>query len=91
MCIRDRTATDVNGNPIYLGLPVKAKNVDADFCTLTLDISNGALGTEGSTVRANINQLNTTNLTDLEGITDFTGARVGIRNTFSIAKGRIII
>ena len=84
---------DANGNPIFIGLPVKGKSVGPDFTTLVLDISDGALGSDGSAARANITQLATTKLSDLEGVSAevFAGAKVGIRNTFSIAKGRIII
>ena len=88
-----KTATDANGNPIYIGLPIKAKKVEPLKTTLTLDISDSALGSDGSAARAGIQAISETELDSLEGVgaTAKAGAKVGIRNSFSIAKGRIII
>jgi hypothetical protein len=88
-----KVATDANGNPIFIGLPIKGKTVDPLKTILTLDISDSALGADGSIARAGIQGISFTELDSLEGVgaTTKAGAKVGLRNSFSIAKGRIII
>jgi hypothetical protein len=87
-----RTARDMNGNPIYVGLPIKSKTVGSSRTTLVCDISNNAIGTEGSAIRNTINNVDVELETGLNPpVADLSGAKVGIENRFSIAKGRIIV
>jgi hypothetical protein len=82
----------MNGNPIYVGLPIKSKTVGSSRTTLVCDISNNAIGTEGSAIRNTINNVDVELETGLNPpVADLSGAKVGIENRFSIAKGRIIV
>lgn len=90
----DSTLKDSNGNDIYLGLQILTKTIEGDNTNLILDISDSG----GITQSIRDTLINTTNMVLLSevGETGLTAdqqadCRVGVRNRFSITKGRIII
>ena len=92
LALKTQTEQDVGGKPILFGYKVKRKIVGSNTTDIIVDIGSDS----GLTANDRVGLVDgtaglLTSLAAQADPSDIAGCKIGIRNTFSIAKGRIVI